>query len=270
MPPLLDIQRGFRTAVLTGAGAPPPSTVIGGRVSAAARLGIYRNNVIGTLTRALRLSYPAIERLVGENFFAVAAQRFIAASPPCVADLNRYGEGFADFLASFEPAASVSYLADVARLEWAVNQVLHAPCVPPLAPETLCALPPARQAELRFRPHPTLSLLSLRYPAHAIWQAVLTDDAGERGARLAAIDIGSGSETLAVVRNDGALDIEALGEPAFELARALIDGCPLGEALERVPAHDAAPLLADFLARGFFAGFSAPADEAPIVRGPRS
>jgi hypothetical protein len=268
MPRLLDVQRKFRTAVLADA-AMPPSLINGGKVSAAARLGVYRNNVIGNLTRALRLSFPAVERLVGEDFFAAAAQRFIIAAPPHVADLNQYGDGFADFLASFEAAESVPYLPDVTRLEWAVSRALHAPPTAPLTLEALRARPPEQQADLQFRPHPTLSLLSLDYPARAICEAVLADDADERDARLATIDLDSGGEMLVVLRSDGALDIETLSDCAFELAQALTDGCPLGEALECVPEHDAAPLLADFLAHGFFAGFSQSTNDAPSTQGTR-
>ncbi|MGA7971568.1 MAG: DNA-binding domain-containing protein [Pseudolabrys sp.] len=266
MPSLLELQRGFRTAVLAGT-TMPPSLIREGQVSAAARLAIYRNNVIGNLTRALRLSYPAVERLVGEDFFAGLAQRFIEAAPPSVADLNQYGEGVADFLASFEAAASVPYLANVARLEWAVSRALHAPPALRLTPEGLSTVPPEREAELRFEAHPTLSLLALAFPAHAIWDAVLADDADDRNARLAAIDIRGGGETLAVLRSDGALDVEFLTLSAFELAQALAAGCPLGEALAGVPADDAAPLLADFLARGFFAGFSFSAEDKTSLRG---
>lgn len=40
--------------------------------------------------------------------------------------LALYGAGFADFVEDFEPAASVVYLADVARLERARLESLHA------------------------------------------------------------------------------------------------------------------------------------------------
>ncbi|MEJ2378739.1 MAG: DNA-binding domain-containing protein [Pseudolabrys sp.] len=264
MPSLLELQRGFRTSVLAEA-ALPPSLIRDGHVSVAARLAIYRNNVIGNLTRALRLSFPAVERLVGEDFFAAASQRFIEVAPPRVADLNQYGEGFADFLASFEAAASVPYLADVARLECAVSRALHAPSAPALAPEDLSAVPPESEAELRLQPHPTLSLLDLAYPARVIWDAVLCEDADTRATRLAAIDIQAGGETLAVLRSDGALAVETLTAPAFDLAQALAAGWPLGDALACVPPDDAAPLLGEFLARGFFAGFSLSADHANLT-----
>ena len=37
------------------------------------RLGVYRNTVGVSLTRALRLSFPAVHKLVGEAFFEAAA-----------------------------------------------------------------------------------------------------------------------------------------------------------------------------------------------------
>jgi len=265
MPCLLEVQRSFRDAVLAGDRAPVPAEVVGGTVGAAARLAAYRNNVIGNLTRALQISYPAIQRLVGEEFFAVAAQHFIVASLPNVADLNKYGDGFADFLTSFEASAGVPYLADVARLEWAVNRAFHAPAVPPLDPQALRRVPAERQADLRFVVHPTLSLLRASYPARAIWEAVLTADADERAARLAGIDLESGGETLAVLRRDEAPDVTALAEDAFELAQALIGGQTLGDALEHVVPEIAAALLADFLTRGFFADVYLPEQRPPTT-----
>ena len=161
MASLLDLQRDFRAALLAGDGPPPPE-VLGGPVPAAARMGIYRNNVIGNLTGVLRLTYPAILRLVGADFFTAAAARFIAAAPPASADLYEYGAEFPDFLGAFAPAGGLVYLADVARLEWAVNRALHAPSVPALDAETLLGVPEEQQAEVRLIAHPSLSLLARR------------------------------------------------------------------------------------------------------------
>ena len=44
----------------------------------------------------------------------------------------RVADLFPEFLARFPPAASLAYIADVARLEWAVNRALHAPDAAPL------------------------------------------------------------------------------------------------------------------------------------------
>jgi Putative DNA-binding domain len=73
---------------------------------------IERNTFASTLIRALRLSYPAVDRLVGAAFFDGAARAFIDAHPPRSSYLDEFGGDFADFLAQFPPAASVPYLSD--------------------------------------------------------------------------------------------------------------------------------------------------------------
>ena len=47
--------------------------------TAAERLDVYRNTFLSSLTTALRISYPAVHRLVGGEFFEGAAQSFIQA-----------------------------------------------------------------------------------------------------------------------------------------------------------------------------------------------
>ena len=64
-----------------------PAVIRGGTPSADARLDIYRNNVTSNLTGTLRLTFPAVERLVGAEFFAATAAHFIRATPPADADL---------------------------------------------------------------------------------------------------------------------------------------------------------------------------------------
>lgn len=257
MSSLLELQRNFRVALLAGTYA-AASTVIGGTLDATARVRIYRNNVLGNLTGALRLTFPAVERLVGADFFAGAAAQFIPAAPPLSADLYEYGAAFPAFLAAFEPAQRITYLADVARLEWAVSQALHAPFVPALTASALLGVPEARQADLRFTPHPSLSLLALAHPAKAIWEAVLNEDAQAHATGLAAIDITAVGDVLAVLRGSDGLAVLTLSPIAYGLACALTDGRPLADALDLVPPDDAAPLLGGFIAHGLFAGCDLP------------
>ena len=266
MPSLIDLQRRFRDAVLAETGA-PPAAVLGGKVSTDARLNLYRNNVLSNLTRALRLCYPAVERLVGEAFFAAAARQFIVAAPPIEADLYRYGGGLAKFLESFPPAAGLPYLADVARLEWAINRASHAPAAPVAGIEALAAVPDDSQAELRLWPHPALSLLRLDHPARAIWEAVLTEDAEARGDALAGTDPGSGGEALAVYRATGVPEISVLSPVAFGLAQALVEGRTLGDALVASGPAEAAPLLAELVSRGFFTGIRVADRRTGLMRG---
>jgi len=265
MSALLDLQRRFGAALL-GVDAAPPPEILGGLVAPAARIGIYRNNVIGNLTGVLRLSYPAIERLVGADFFTAAAGRFIVTAPPTGADLYEYGAGFADFLAVFEPARGLAYLADVARLEWAVNRALHGQAAPPLTAAALRDVPEEQWAHVRFLAHPSLSLLAPAHPARAIWEAVLTEDPDVRATRLAAIDLAAPGEHLAVLGGNDAPEVMRLSPAAFRLARALSDGQPLAEALDPAAPEDAASLLGLLLTQGFFSDARVPVDQPALEK----
>ena len=124
MPALLELQQTLR-AQLLGEALPPDQ-------AGALRVAIYRNTCLSTLVNALRLSFPVVQRLVGAEFFDGSAREFIRRHPPASAWLNDYGAGFAGFLSSFAAAATLPYLADVARLEWSVNCALHADDAPGL------------------------------------------------------------------------------------------------------------------------------------------
>ncbi len=87
-----------------------------------------------SLIDALRTKFPATERIVGEEFFRAMARVFVIAHPPRSKILHTYGDDFGDFIAAFEPAAELAYLADVARLEAARTRAYHAADATPLTP----------------------------------------------------------------------------------------------------------------------------------------
>jgi hypothetical protein len=237
------------------------------------RLDIYRNTFVAGVTNALRLSFPAVHRLVGTDFFEGATYLFMTRHPPHEAWLDAYGSEFPAFLRDFPPAASLPYLADVARLEWAVSCALHAPDTAPLDLARLQALQPEDQARVCFATHPSVSLLRMDYPADAIWRGVLgSDDA------LAAVDLASGPVHLLAERGADGVEVSRLDAAAWRLAAALCAGRPLAEVLAACPqpterrAHEL--MLAGHLAAGRFADFHlhdpAPDDATALTPSPES
>lgn len=92
----------------------------------AVRFAVYRNNIIVSLIDALADTYPVTQELVGKEFFRAMARLFVGAEPPRSRVLAFYGESFPAFIEYFPPAASVPYLADVARLEFLRVRAYHA------------------------------------------------------------------------------------------------------------------------------------------------
>ncbi len=163
MSTLRDIQRAFARYMLTGETAALGCCINEGDMDGAGRLGIYANTARTTLAGALRLTFPCVERLVGADFFDMAAGRYSLRSPPrggCLAD---HGAHFAEFLALLPEAEGIPYLSDVAQFEWALARAASAEDVPSLGPTDAAALIARGDADLlRFTPHPSVSLLDLR------------------------------------------------------------------------------------------------------------
>lgn len=247
---LLETQRAFATALLDEASDAIWRHIAEDGFSAAERLRIYRNTCRSTLVETLRMSYPAVDRLVGCEFFEVAAGRYAAAHPARSGYLNDYGGEFGAFLAGFEPARELVYLADVARYEWALSIAANAEDAPVLHPAALQRICAEQHAELRFAAHPSVSFLELAYPADEIADAVLAGDE----AAMAEIDLASGPIRIIVHRGPGGLETERVTACAAEFVRRLYAGATLGHAVEAAPG-EAAILLARELTNGRLSGY---------------
>ncbi|MDE2391066.1 MAG: putative DNA-binding domain-containing protein, partial [Rhodospirillales bacterium] len=214
---------------------------------------VYRNNVRGNLTLALKLAFPATLKLVGEDWFCAYAEKFFLAQPPRNADLHLYGETFPAYLAASALAGQLPYLADVAWLDWGVHHALHAAEIPPLDPQTLAHAPES----FSFIGHPSLSLLALRRDAQAIWAAVLEED----DDRLAGILPDDSVAPLIILRPRGSLEIIELSPAMFDLALTLASGFPLEPALAVIGEGEAAQALGLLLSYGLFSGITPKATE---------
>ncbi len=256
VPTLLELQRAMR-ASLFDRNDGPAAAMLAENVPAD-RLNIYRNTFVTGVIKALRLSYPAVHRLVGDDFFAGAAALFVAQHPPRAAYLDEYGADFPQFLSGFEPAASLKYLADVARLEWAVNRAIHALDMEPLDLARLEALAPEDQARVSFVPHSSIGLLCADYPVDAIWRGVLSRD----DAALAAVDLTSGPVCLLVERRATGVEVSRLDVAAWRFTHALCEGRPLVDVFAE--GHEV--WLAEHLTAGRFVDFRlAPRDATALT-----
>ena len=109
-------QDGFAAALL----APPDALPSSPQVAELVRqpgFAVYRNTVMRGCIDALQANYPAVSRLVGEEWFRAAAAIYVHGRLPIQPSLLAYGDRFAEFLAGFEPAQELPYLAGVARLD---------------------------------------------------------------------------------------------------------------------------------------------------------
>jgi len=218
-------KKGGRVCEFVPALLDPEAAVPGGLVDAAGRVAgkrfdVYRNNVVVSLSEALAIGFPVIAKLVGEAFFKAMAGVFVRAHPPRSPVLAMYGDAFPGFLETFPPVAHLPYLADTARLEYALREAYHAADADPLDP---ARLQHARLVEARLTLAPATRLVISPYPVHAIWRANT-----EAGAPPAS----GGSEAVLVTRPDWDPKPVVVPPAAARFTAALLAGETFGAALE--------------------------------------
>lgn len=232
---LRSLQRDFSRHVFGDKSADLITHIKGNGLNPDRRLDVYRNNTYVNFTNTLRATYPVVLRLVGDGFFRYAIHEYITQHPSSSGDLHQFGAAFADFLATFEPAAGLPYLSDVARLEWAYEQAFYAAESAPFNSEALAKVPHESYEDLKFVLNPAVRLITSKYPILRIWQVNQEGFEGDQGVNLA-----EGGVQLLVIR-DSRLDVgmKILGAGEFMLLRALADGQAFGMACEQ--ALDAQP-----------------------------
>jgi Putative DNA-binding domain len=207
-------------AALRNRTAPVPAGVLG----TPRRFAVYRGNVAAALTGALAARFPIIERIVGQAFFQPMAQAYARENPPRRACLLDYGDRLPAFLAGFEPARSLPYLPDMARLEIARSQAYHAKDAPVIAAQDLACLDPACLFGVTVTPHPAARLLASSHPVATI--AAMHAPGEEPGP----IDPWVG-EAVLVTRPQLVVTTAILAPGEHACLAALLAGAPLGEAV---------------------------------------
>lgn len=230
-------EASFASAVLEAACPLPDGLVDPLGRPAPRRFSVYRNNVVVGLTRALEEGFPALRKLVGDEFFAAMAREFLRAHPPRTPVLMFYGAEFPEFLEAFSPVAHLPYLADVARLEQALRESYHAADAAALAAGDLARIGLEGLFARRLRLAPSARLVRSAWPVVSIWRANM------RGGPVPQLLSGAGGEAALILRPDFDPEPHPLSPAAGEAVAALIAGQPLAEALSPLDEAEAAQVL---------------------------
>ena len=250
-------QADFSAALLDPTLACPQGLRVWNGSDPTARLAVYRNNVISSLCDAVAETFPVVQDLVGVEFFRAMAAVFVRRAPPRSRILSHHGQEFAGFIEQFEPARSVPYLADMARLEMARVRAYHAADATALPSEAVSqALASGdRIGELRLVVHPSVTVVSSDYAVVALWAA------HQDGGALGTIDPDQPED--AIVLRTG-LDVLVLRSPpgGADFVNALLQSRSLGEAsgasVAATPTFDLATTLALLMSHGALASIHLP------------
>ena len=254
---LASFQRSFTAALMAEPAGSPDAGVMHEavrRLAVQPAFAVYRNTFMKACIDALAANYPAVVRLMGQDWFRAAAAVYVRRSPPADPLLVTYGHAFPAFLAEFAPAADYPYLCGVARLDRSWTEAHIARSQRPLDPESLATLAPEKLAALVLQPLP-----SARWhwfedaPIFTLWTRNRTD------APMEEVRDWHGEGAL-LLRPEAAVRWIPLAAGGC----AFLDACAaertLAEAAQAAvcadPACNLAELLANLLSAGAIAGFA--------------
>jgi hypothetical protein len=228
---LTSFETSFADALLSADQSMPSGVVAHNTAIPARRFAVYRNNVVAGLVKVLKSRFPVVEKIVGEEFFAAMARVFVSEQPPRSPLLATYGDEFAVFIAAFEPARELAYLADVARLEAARTRSYHAADATPIDSTRLSALDVRDAGHIRIELHPSIEIVRSLHPIVTIWAM----NSGEQ--ELLPVENWRGEDAL-VARPCLDVEVRALPPGGAAFLLALAEGRPLADAAEAALADD--------------------------------
>lgn len=212
-------------------------------------IAVYRNTSIKGRIDALEANYPTVSQMVGVEWFRAAAREFVEVQPGDDPVLIDFGVGFADWLASFEPASEMPYLAPVARLDRAWTEAHLAPDAAPLTPVQAAASRLALTAT-PARLHPSARLFWFDWTVASLWLAHRFPD-GQPDLSWRAEP-----EGLLVHRPGAQVRARLLSRAEWIFLDACRKGRPFGVAALSArsfrPGPDVSTLFAELIATGVF------------------
>jgi hypothetical protein len=175
---------------------------------------------------------------VGDESFAALARAFWHHAPPADGDMALWGEGLAAFVEAAEQLAEEPYLADVARVEWALHRAAFAADAP-AHPVGLGRLATDDPAQLRLVLSPGAALCVSPHPVVSVWRAhqpgpARTDD--ERFAEVRLAFAQQRGECAFIVRQGFKPVLHAVAAAEAGFIAAVLQGHDLAAALSHAGA----------------------------------
>jgi hypothetical protein len=250
--PLRDTQEWFARAVMRGEGLDEAAQRLtaGPRLGPLERLDVYRSGYTARLVECLADDYPVLQHAMGDEPFEALCRSYIARHPSTAPNLNAYGRRMAEVCAG----DGLAFEAELARLEWAMVEVIHAASAPALTMERLAAIPMEGWAEARLVGAQGVRIVETAFPVNAYFQAVKDGGVPERPAPSAT--------TTVVYRPGRTVWRMGLSPTMAAVLRGLLAGETLERALDHAEGEAPEKVMGwfrEWIASGLFVDVIAPA-----------
>ena len=215
----------------------------GPRMTAAERFDIYRSVYHARLLECLLDDYPVLAVMLGDERFEALCRAYVDRHPSSSPNLNGFGRHMAAFCREVSPSGAASdgeaddgavrlraFASELATLEWALVEALHAELAPPLEVAALEAVPLEAWARATFTKSESVRLWRFEYPVNAVFNASRLD-----GVVPEVPD--PSPNVVAVYRKDLQLWRMDLTPAMVGVLEPLLEGKSLGRALAAIEAE---------------------------------
>ena len=192
------------------------------------RAQVYNGGYVSRLVGVLETDYKATRCALGNRWRAVAMAA-VYANPSREPNLNPYGRMLPPYLATRDDLPDRAFLADLARIEWAMTEAFDAPEFVPFDMATAQHQSEAAWATATFEPNPSLRVLDFDHPVNTYVRAILADESPQPAEPPGSPE--PQPTATAVYRKDQTVWRLDLPLEVAAILRALADGTPFGEAL---------------------------------------
>ena len=134
-------------------------------------LNVYTNNFIENGIRALSITFPTVEGLVGEDSFRMLSRQFLRHEAKASFDWAEYGITLPTFIESQEALEIYPFLSEVAELDWLIHCVQRE-ADRKFQPATFASLESGDTSVLRFIAAPGLQTRNFCFPVTDLYRLI--------------------------------------------------------------------------------------------------
>lgn len=223
---LMQLQNDFQAYLLDSSkGAGFKNQIVNDKkVGVKKRLGIYYDAYRLRIIEALSSTYPVLKALLGDALFEQAARLYIDEYPSTYRNMRWVGDQMSVHLQKRYSQYPIA--AEMAAFEWGLGLAFDAEDAPILSLQDLASIPAENWADLRFKFHPSMQILTFKFNVLRVWQALNAEEAPPKVTQI--------NEPCVVWRKDFNSHYRSLEIAEFQAIQYVFSGATFGELCEKL------------------------------------
>lgn len=221
-------------------------------------LQIYRHNLLMTAGRALGISYPVLEKMLGAETMTALSKRLLQVFElPASGDWGDWGESLAALIKTTQLHSEHPYLAETAELEWLVHRASRERATTLNAASLELLAKPAIE-DIRIRLGESLGVMQSRFALDEICHLHQQVERAEQVDEQVFFDLVNQQNQryfFLVYQRDHLPVIERLTEKEYDWFKDIAAGFSVSQLLDQHPQLDFSQWLRNAIEKQWLLGF---------------